>query len=128
MIRKLIFVAFAIFLLCSGATHLAGKSAFQRPAALMINFLNRTQQIVYAIGVSNWEMLQKEARGLIADIESYASLAPKNSPMASQLGELQKDVQALIKAAKKQDGTEIGSRLGKIESRCIQCHKLYRDF
>ncbi len=128
IIRKLIFGVLVIFLLCSGTADLAENLAFRRPAALMVNFLNRTQQIVYAIAVSDWKMLQKEARGLKADIDSYISLAPRNTPMANQLREFRKDVQELIEAAKKRDGMEIGKRLGKIEFRCIQCHKLYRDF
>ena len=127
MVRQLVSVSFAVSLVCVSSVPLAAQSAFRLPAALMISFLNRTQQIVYAIGVSNWKRLQAESEGLADDTDSYAKLIPPGIPMAGQLRDFRAGVQALIGAAERRDGEEIGRWLGKIESGCIKCHKLYRD-
>ncbi len=131
MVRRLVSVSLAVSLavslVCVSGVPLAAQSAFRLPAALMISFLNRTQQIAYAIGVSDWERLQAESEGLANDTDSYAKLIPPGIPMASQLRDFRAGVQALIGAAGRRDGEEIGRWLGTIESGCIKCHKLYRD-
>lgn len=117
--------ALSAVLLISGALY--AQSAFRLPAVLMINFLNRTQQIAYAIGMSDWKMLRTEAEKLGENAAAYAKIVPPGIPMGKQLRAFQEDVAALVRAADGRDGEAAARRFGRIEAGCVSCHKRYRD-
>ncbi len=127
MIRLIGCLLFAFSVLCASPGLLTAQSALRLPAALMINFLNRTQQIAYAIGMSDWKMLRTEAEKLGENAAAYAKIVPPGIPMGKQLRTFQEDVAALFQAADGRDGEAAGRRFGRIEAGCVSCHKRYRD-
>jgi hypothetical protein len=127
MTRLIGCLLFAICLLWTISGPLNAQSAFRLPAVLMINFLNRTQQIAYAIGLSDWERLRSEAEGLATEAERYARIVPPGVPLGKRLKDFRKDVDALIRAAQGRDREAVGRSFGRIETGCMTCHKLYRD-
>ncbi|MBI2881749.1 MAG: cytochrome c [Candidatus Tectomicrobia bacterium] len=104
-----------------------GQSAFRAPAVLMITFLNRTQQIAYAVGMSDWKKLKTEAEGLAGAAAAYAQIVPPGIPMGKMLKAFREDVDGLIRAAESRDLEAIGRSFGRIEAGCLDCHKRYRD-
>ena len=127
MTRLIGCLLFAIWFFWMDSAPLSAQSAFRLPAVLMINFLNRTQQIAYAIALSDWERLRSEAEGLAAETERYAKIVPPRIPLGKRLKDFRKDVDALIRATQSRDREAVGRSFGRIETGCMTCHKLYRD-
>ncbi len=124
-LTTVLLTTFAMLLLSSGI--LRSQSAFRLPAVLMITFLNRTQQISYAIGMSDWTKLKSEVEGLGQAAESYAKIIPPGIPMAGQLTAFRENVKGLSAAAERGDAEALGRFFGRIEAGCVSCHKRYRD-
>ncbi|MFQ5915915.1 MAG: cytochrome c, partial [Nitrospinota bacterium] len=126
MMRLSAIFLLTLFALLLISRALQAQSAFRLPAVLMINFLNRTQQIAYAIGMSNWEMMKAEARGLAEEAAAYGKIVPPGIPMGKSLKEFREDVAALLRAADSRDREGVGRSFGRIEAGCMTCHKRYR--
>lgn len=126
--NRLTFVLLTIFaILLLGSGILRAQSAFRLPAVLMITFLNRTQQIAYAIGMSDWAKLKSEVEGLAQAAEAYAKIVPPGIPMGQQLTAFRENVKGLSGAAERRDAEALGRFFGRVEAGCVSCHKRYRD-
>jgi cytochrome c556 len=93
----------------------------------MITFLNRSQQIAYAIGMSDWTKLKSEVEGLAQAAEAYAKIVPPGIPMSQQLTVFRENVKGLSGAAERRDAEALGRFFGRVETGCVSCHKRYRD-